>query len=379
MLTKIGDDSVGRNIVEELRASGVETSSPLFRKGGPGTTTAFTTVIVDETAQTRTCIHTPGTCGELSPDGDAASLSATDLDEIFRNVVHLHSDSRHTDVALWLAREAKKRGGITVSCDCEKDRFTGALDDLLEVCDVLFTNSDCLRGYLDRLGSERGAATGKAPLPDPTVSILRNGETDETPPADHLVDTHVRSLGPSTYFARWQRPLPVGKSVVVTHGSMGALCYKLTESSSSSSSSSSEDQPPHNTIELVMDDRDDGNDAVRSVRHSFGDGTETIDNLYEVHATGILKDAPVVDTTGAGDAFIGGYILATTATAAAATPLALGTGSFVGGRKVGGPGARSGLPTGREFDELVGRSHREAEAGLRNLLGPFHGGGGVPP
>eukprot|EP00533_Pseudo-nitzschia_delicatissima_P016867 CAMPEP_0197265726 /NCGR_PEP_ID=MMETSP1432-20130617/2572_1 /TAXON_ID=44447 /ORGANISM="Pseudo-nitzschia delicatissima, Strain UNC1205" /LENGTH=439 /DNA_ID=CAMNT_0042730499 /DNA_START=104 /DNA_END=1420 /DNA_ORIENTATION=+ len=361
LLSKVGDDAVAQNIITELSASNVETSNRLFQ-GGSGSTTSFTTVIVDEKEQTRTCIHTPGSCGELSLQ-DVQSLSQDEIDELFANVIHLHSDSRQTDVSLWMAKEAKERG-ITVSLDCEKDRNTKALDQLLDLCDILFTNSNYLGEYLDRLTCEKEAATDRRPLSKPTITLSNEGEEEE----EQLIDTYIRSLTPSMYFARWQQESAIGKQVVVTHGSMGALHFKQIEYSKAPSSESQSE----NVIEVVSEGKKE-----LHVRHSFDDGGQVSKVLYEVRQVGILKDATVVDTTGAGDAFIGGYILTSNMafkeeeTVGSKVQIALETGSFVGGRKVGGPGARTALPTAEEFDSL-GSNAVDVKASLKKLLGFFN-------
>ncbi len=359
---------MGQNIIDELNESNVETSSLLFHRGDPGSTTAFTTVIVDEKEQTRTCIHTPGTCGELSLE-DVQSLSKDDVDKVFQNVIHLHSDARHTDVSLWMAKEAKSRG-ITVSCDCEKDRSTKSLDELIEVCDILFTNSNYLGDYLQRLTRERELATGRQPLA--CVQALSNCEKEQEATNDQLLHTYARSLTPSMYFSRWQQESAIGKEVVVTHGSMGALHFKQT-----ASSKKSKDSTPSNSLNNIEVVLETPNEIY--VKHMFDDGEDSFENVYEVHQVGILNDAPVVDTTGAGDAFIGGYILMSNMAfgeeddkaIANKVQFALETGSFVGGRKVGGPGARTALPTGKEFD-VLGSSAADAKASLQNLLSSFN-------
>ena len=214
LLTKVGDDSVGRQLIEELESFNVNTSSPLFLKGQPGSTTAFTTVIVtsniddeqNEQQPTRTCIHTPGTCGNLTID----DILSFDMDEIFTNVVHLHSDSRHTECSLHLAKEAKKRG-ITVSCDTEKDRKVDALDELIGISDLIFTNSSCLTAYLGRLDSEKETTRNRNPLPKPTIRCSKDGFGC---PTAETLDLYSRSFTPSAFFSRWYSQQ--GKQVVVT-------------------------------------------------------------------------------------------------------------------------------------------------------------------
>jgi len=383
-LTKVGGDTVGQQLIDELNSSNVETTSDLFRRGEPSSTTSFTTIIVSEKEQTRTCIHTPGTCGELSLD-DVKSLSIDDIDRIFRHAVHLHSDSRHTDVSLWMTKEAKKRG-ITVSCDCEKDRRTEALDELIDVCDILFTNSNHLGEYIERLTNEKEAAAGRHPLPKPTIIIDDKKTTTTKSFLDQsIIDTYVKSLTPSAYFARWQ-PDRLGKEVIVTHGSMGSLHYKAVEVStrkslpSSSSSSSIDLSRPQNIIQIELDDdRDNNRSSIIRLRHSFNDNKEGFDVLYEICQAGVLKDAKIVDTTGAGDAFIGGYLISRIALEENKdedekdkniVQFALEMGSFVGGKKLAGPGARTALPTSKDID-LLGSDLDTVKQSLGESLGPF--------
>jgi hypothetical protein len=142
LLTKVGADSVGRQLMDELNASNVDTNSPLFIVGHPGSTTAFTTIIVSQQEQTRTCIHTPGTSGELTlEDG-----RAVDLDGLLKDVVDLHPDARaHGCVIISSAGSQAAwhpdflRRGVEPG-----NESTG------QICDILFTNSNHLIGvYLD--------------------------------------------------------------------------------------------------------------------------------------------------------------------------------------------------------------------------------------
>ena len=160
-----------------------------------------------EEQPTRTCLHTPGTCGNLTID-DALSV---DLDEVFHNVVHLHSDSRHAECSLFLAKEAKKRG-TSISCDVEKDRSSKALDELIGVSDMLFTNSSCLIPYLERLDFELETERNREKLPKPTVKI--NGSIETLDVCATVDDVYARSFTPSAFFSRWY--LEPKKQIVVT-------------------------------------------------------------------------------------------------------------------------------------------------------------------
>jgi sugar/nucleoside kinase (ribokinase family) len=224
LCTRIGNDSIGIQLIKELDNVGIDLTSPLFQVDdtvldtklntttGIATTTtkkrhsttSIATVIVatndnstndnknnnpiksvDSTqtresntskAPTRTCIFTPGTCGELSIDDieipiDNSTKSKKKnkkqintnnnnnkitMDDIFHgNVILLHCDGRHTDVALQLAKEANRRT-IPISIDVEKDRSSKSLDELLIEADIIFTNSTHqMTTYLNRLNDDQ--------------------------------------------------------------------------------------------------------------------------------------------------------------------------------------------------------------------------------
>ncbi len=169
-------------------------SSPLFRVGHEGSTTGFTSIIVSEKDHTRTCIHTPGTCGELTLD-EVASVA---MDDIFDHVVQMHSDSRHTEVALVLAREARKRG-IPVSVDAEKDRQIRALDELLEIADIVFTNTNQLNDYLGRLTVQFEEHHHRLPLKEPVITMAE----DISPNEFDELKIYADAVLPNAFFTRW--------------------------------------------------------------------------------------------------------------------------------------------------------------------------------
>ena len=161
LLTKLGDDSIRNQLCQELTSSGVDLSSDLFLKGDKHSTSHVTTIIVSEKEHTRTCIFHPGTCGEITPeDIDRVILRKNGMEKLFENVVHFHSDSRHTKAAVILAKEAKRRN-IPVSVDVERDRGKD-MDALLELATMVFTNQDQMSDYMDRKRRE-GAFTSISP------------------------------------------------------------------------------------------------------------------------------------------------------------------------------------------------------------------------
>jgi sugar/nucleoside kinase (ribokinase family) len=357
LLSKVGSDSIGKNVIEELKDAGVDLSSPLFRIGEKGTTTGLTTIIVSELEQTRTCLHSPGTCGDLTlEDVDV------EMDEIFENVVHFHSDARHTEVALLLAREARKRG-ISVSLDVEKDRNSVALDALLEVATMVFTNANQIEAYLSRLVHEREPRYGWQYAKDPT--IVAKGDTSLR---DTDMDLLAHALRPSVFFTRWFGQK--GKQVIITKGNMGALSVRCE----SVDWLEGEDDASSNQIELSVD-RD--SDVVR-VHHGFSDQSKIfrdekthLSAEYQIHRAGVLPDIAVVDTTGAGDAFMGGYILAQLIPGDFKDQASLEFGCWVGGQKLQGPGARSALPKASDVDMELGTDVSRVHQALKEMLTPF--------
>jgi sugar/nucleoside kinase (ribokinase family) len=356
LATKIGGDGVGAKIVRELQESGVDLSSPLFRIGEPDSTTGFTTVIVAAKEQTRTCIHTPGTCGELT----MADLQAVEMDDIFESVVHLHSDSRHTEVALALASEAHRRG-IPVSLDVEKDRGTSALDTLLEVATIIFTNSEQVDEYLNRLNRERESSTGTEPLPLPVVRTSSSTLIDED-----MMSQYASAIRPSSYFTRWFHQKT--KEVVITRGSSGAIHVSCEAINVDADVDGLANQ---NDVFVYFDDRSQRVKVSHNLldRQVVSDTVTACSAAYIVSPVGVIKPREVVDTTGAGDAYIAGFLAARVANFP--TDFSMKLGAWVSGRKVEGHGARSSLPTSRHVDEALGVHFQEAAESLSRLVGDF--------
>ena len=207
LLTKVGDDIIGHQLKEELENVGVDCSSSLFCVV-PNTATSFTTIIVSEEEHTRTCLHTHGTSGELT----LQDVQSANLDEIFENVIHLHTDSRHTEAALAIAQEARKRG-IPISIDVEKNRYSKAQDQLLELATIVFTNSYQIDDYLNYLCREK-EQEARTSLQNSTATLVHPSLKDSayTP---IVKDTLIQAIQPSFYFARWHSQTS-GKEVVIT-------------------------------------------------------------------------------------------------------------------------------------------------------------------
>ena len=143
---------------------------------------------------------------------------------------------------------------------------------------------------------------------------------------------------------------------------------------SSTSTKGKETSAKHEVI--AFSDSSDGN--IWNIKQQLVEAdqqgeTWVMEYNYKVHHTGVMTDAHVVDTTGAGDAFIAGYILTQHLSRPPDDPIQFGLefGAWVGGKKLGGPGARSALPTGNDVDNELGRSIEEIQDSLGDVLRPF--------
>lgn len=130
--------------------------------------------------------------------------------------------------------------------------------------------------------------------------------------------------------------------------------------------------------------------SLLHLTHQCDDTSVQWKTEYIVHREGVLDDLNIVDTTGAGDAFIGGYLMAMISCHTKkenvdtdrgneindenedSTAFALAMGSYVGGRKLEGPGARSALPTGTVVDSELGITRDEMMTKLRTKLSSFN-------
>lgn len=344
LCSKVGDDNIGQQLMLGLQANGVDVPGPLFRTGGTGTTSSFTTIIVSDQEHTRTCLHTPGSCGELTVD----DVRSVDLDEFFRNIVHLHSDGRYSAAALALAQEARRRG-VSISLDVEKDRGSPELDTLLEIANIVFTNEQQMDKQLIRLTTELEEFQDWKPLCTPNIEWMGC----ESKVLNFKLDWLAKVLTPSTFFTRWYKQ--VGKEVVVTMGARGAV-YLRCDSIEDRSSVADNSQEMNNFRIMSVDE----SGYVVKVRNTVVNQSGRTARVaswkaeYTIYRVGVLSHITIVDTTGAGDAFVGGFIFAREILNLRTIATCLAMGSWVAGMKLRGAGAQSALPTAKEGCDILG-------------------------
>lgn len=279
----VGRDAAGGSIREGLVSEGVDTS-PLVVAADPNVTSPFTYILVDASAGTRTCIHSPAAV-EMTP-ADVPPPA-----EMLAGVSLLHVDGRQPDVAVPLAAAAVA-AGIPVLMDAEKVRPGTA--ELLPLVDYIVCNATFPRLYAPHcLGTQAAMA-----------DLLRTGatraawviSTDGAAGATMLRRAPPVEGAPRMY-------APEGVAVVVTHTTF----------------------PPPS--ECVSCEEGEVMDVVACPAWPPAAGQ-------------------VVDTTGAGDAYIGAVAVGLVAGAPVEALMAFG--AAVGGKAVGGLGARGG---GSRWDE----------------------------
>ncbi|CAL5436470.1 unnamed protein product [Camellia sinensis] len=267
----VADDARGRGILEELEADGIDTSFLVVSKEG---NSPFTYVIVDkQTAvvcmilfammcnqKTRTCIHTPG-FPPMIPD----DLSKSSLLSALDGVRLIYLDGRLHETALVVAREANCRS-IPILIDAERKRE--GLDDLLKFSDYVVCSAKFPQAW-----------TEAPSVPSALVAMLLR--------------------------------LPNVKFVIVTLGEDGCIMLQR----SVTEGDQSEEMDIDSLLESLKQ-RNDSNTVIPTcvssqvVTKLRAHGMGTVSGRLFVGTAEKIPSSDLVDTTGAGDAFIGAVLYA---------------------------------------------------------------------
>jgi len=290
LFSKLGEDANGDAIVQGLAEEGVDTSAVLRQEGAPS---PFTYIVVDCAGGTRTCIHTPGPpccADELSESATASLLAGAGL---------VSFDGRLGEPAAKLATAAR-RAGVPVLVEAERPR--PGLDGLLALADFAVASQ-----------AFPAAWTG---LPSEAAALL-------------------------ACVAR----LPAARLLVTTLGRRGSVAIERVPSASAPAETL--DEPRLAALLASLPPPDDGGSSAAQPRPAsasrllwlpaWGSAARVV-----TAPAASLSSAAVVDTTGAGDAFIG--TLAACLLADAPLELAMELASWTAAVKCTGVGARAALP-----------------------------------
>ncbi|KAJ4913432.1 pfkB-like carbohydrate kinase family protein [Raphanus sativus] len=256
LISKVANDSQGKGILEELQSDGVDTSFLVVSKEG---NTPFTYVIVDKQTQTRTCIHTPGYPPMVPTDlPHSTMLSALDRASIAYFDVRLH------ETALVIANEASQKK-IPILVDAEKKR--DGLDDLLQLADYVVCTAKFPQAW-----------TEASSIPCALGSMMLR--------------------------------LPKLKFVIVTLGEEG--CLMIQRDSTETSESKEID------IESLVESLKQRSDSTATLPTCVSsetaklkaNGIGTLSGRLFLGTAEKIPPEELVDTTGAGDAFIGAVLYA---------------------------------------------------------------------
>ncbi|XP_018622337.1 uncharacterized protein [Nicotiana tomentosiformis] len=292
IISKIADDSQGKGILEELEADGVDTSFMVVSKGGHST---FSYVVVDSQAKTRTCIYTPGYPPMIPEDLSKSNLSSA-LDDA--RLVYFDGVLQETELlsALVVAQEAHRRN-IPIVIDAESKRER--VDDLLNLATYVVCSARFPQAW-----------TEAPSVPDALVSVLLK--------------------------------LPNIKFVIVTLGEDGCLMLQRAEAEDFQSEEIDVDDLFKKMKQSIDADATSPTCISSDIAKLHAKGIGTVSGKLLLGTAEKIPPSELVDTTGAGDAFIGAVLYALCANMPPEKMLPFA--SQVAGIGCRALGARAGLP-----------------------------------
>eukprot|EP01134_Creolimax_fragrantissima_P008213 CFRG8213T1 len=304
LVAKIGSDDNGVRVLEELTNDGVNTEHMIVQSG---ITTPLSYIIVDQSSDTRTCIHTPS--------GQCVLMSDLQVDLILTGATMLVLDTRHTAAAVTLARAANERN-IPVILDVERERDN--MQELIPLADYLITNREYPETY---------APDTRGDLITGMIRLLMQGQA---------------------------------KIVITTAGAHGSIlvtreCYLLDEDRSSSElpdivKKMNISRRVVDTGAISHSDKDMKPSTISGSEHpSYKESESQSSTRVVVMQCPARPVSKIKDTTGAGDAFIGGIVYGLCMGLRIETMLTLATN--IAAMSIEEVGPRAGLPAKDQLDE----------------------------
>mmetsp|Transcript_138721 Transcript_138721/g.442485 ORF Transcript_138721/g.442485 Transcript_138721/m.442485 type:complete len:721 (-) Transcript_138721:12-2174(-) len=283
LMSQVGDDPLGDAILEGLRSEGADVALVARPQG---MNSAFTNIVVDRSSDTRTCIHSPM----------AKDLSGEDVEQLLAKSVEADSPSSsplltlgvkhvHLDCRHPAAAAALVKAALEVPdirISIDVDRPRAGLDQLMPHCTAIFCNSTFPQTF-----------TGKPSLVSALAAMLDR--------------------------------FPKAQFVVATQGSKGDLLVSRASS----------------PFQLEEEGGSSGMLPVKCCRGTYEGYSTLFSDSWPLPA-----DAKVVDSTGAGDVFIAGFIHAWLANRPLS--LALATGAYIATQQLQRFGARLGRDVAAE-------------------------------
>ncbi|KAF0900839.1 hypothetical protein E2562_035475 [Oryza meyeriana var. granulata] len=254
IISKVSNDPQGRNILKELQDDGVDTSYILVAEEG---NSPFTYIIVDNQTKTRTCIHTPGYPPMVPEELTQANLFAA-LDDV--DIVYF--DVRLHETALVVAEEASQRK-LPILIDAERKR--DGLDELLNFASYVVCSAKFPQAW-----------TGASSTPVALVSMLLR--------------------------------LPNIKFIIATLGEKGCLMLERSITDASEAEEIDVESLLESLEQKVVLSSMPKCIASKSNLRISADGVGSISGRLLLGTAEIIPSEELVDTTGAGDAFIGAVL-----------------------------------------------------------------------
>jgi sugar/nucleoside kinase (ribokinase family) len=346
LVSKIGGDALGDGILAEFAAEGVAADWVLRAHGAPS---PFTYIIVDRAGGTRTCIHTAGE--PLRP----GELSDLDIAAAVAGAAAVYFDGRLADAALPLA-EAAAAAGVPVLVEAE--RLRPGLDALLALADFVVTSAhfpaaatgepalgDALLALAARFPRARWVATT---LGARGAALLERGGAPAAEPAAAeevlarlFAEAEAAAAASAAFGGRGAGGVEVGMPGVAADaaprllrpsgGALGGAAAAAVAAAAAAAAEANADAGAGARY------------APPAAASDASSSAASVVGRLTVTTAARLPHGAVVDTTGAGDAFIGAML---TSIAAGHTDpaAALRLGAVVAAAKCTALGARPGLP-----------------------------------
>ena len=336
LFTKIGDDATGKDIISILEREGDTFDTSKIVQGGTSPSTYI--ICVKDKANddpTRTCIHTPSNEPLMNSE-----VTDADIDALFasspREIGLAYFDGRLTDVALRIAIKARSLG-IKILVEAERLRGDD-LDALLKLADFCV----CSKSYPQEKHPNDTNSFGTA------LTEMANSTLSDR--CKLLIATLGSRGSVALLFDDASVDTDTGATVLVR--SVDEIIEEM-ERAFQSRKQSEESGTPYSSSSSLSS-------SLSSSYRYIPEHALISDRVYNLNGSGKrakvvfqpaarISSEDMVDTTGAGDAFIGTVAKGLSCGADILKTLRLAT--FVAAQKCLQVGARAGLPFREEVPE----------------------------